>query len=134
MRYFCLILLAFAGTALADSSMPEPPLAYTQLANPKMEAKARELMLSIRCLVCQGQSIADSNAEMAGDMRALIRGRIQNGESPTAIRAWLIERYGSWVSYEPPFSGISAFIWVFPSLFLLAGAMLVKGQYRRRNR
>ena len=58
-------------------------------------------MEELRCLVCQGQSIADSDAELAGDMRDLVRRRIAAGEKPAAIRAWLIERYGNWISYKP---------------------------------
>ena len=58
-------------------------------------------MEELRCLVCQGQSIADSDAELAGDMRDLVRRRIAAGEKPSAIRAWLIQRYGSWISYKP---------------------------------
>ncbi len=59
-------------------------------------------METLRCVVCQGQSIADSDASMAGDMRALVRSRIAAGETPQAIRAWLIERYGDYNSYDPP--------------------------------
>ena len=58
-------------------------------------------MQELRCLVCQGQSIADSDAELAGDMRDLVRRRIAAGEKPEQIRAWLIERYGDWISYRP---------------------------------
>ena len=65
-------------------------------------------MATLRCLVCQGQSIADSDAEMAGDMRALVRDRIRRGERPETIRAWLIARYGDYVTYDPPWSLASA--------------------------
>ncbi len=64
-------------------------------------------METLRCLVCQGQSIADSDAEMAGDMRSLVRQRIAAGESPAQVRAWLIERYGDYVTYDPPLSWIT---------------------------
>jgi hypothetical protein len=69
---------------------------------PRQEREAKALMETLRCLVCQGQSIADSDAEMAGDMRAMVRQRILAGERPEQIRAWLISRYGNWVSYDPP--------------------------------
>jgi cytochrome c-type biogenesis protein CcmH len=91
-------------------------------------------METIRCLVCQGQSIADSDAEMAGDMRSLIRERIQKGEKPEAIRTWLIERYGDWVSYEPPFSGSSVALWLLPLALLLAGVAVMSGRIRRKKR
>lgn len=125
--------LAAAAPALADSSLPPAPLADTQLADPRQERQARALMEEIRCLVCQGQSIADSNAEMAGDMRALIRRRIQAGESPDSIRAWLVARYGNWVSYDPPLEPITWPLWALPILLVLAGLWLARGRFRRRR-
>jgi len=91
-------------------------------------------METIRCLVCQGQSIADSNAEMAGDMRSLIRERIQAGESPESIRAWLISRYGEWVSYQPKLEPATMMLWAAPVLLLLGGLWLARGRFRRRRR
>ena len=106
MRRFVLasgLLAALVGApVLAGSRMAAAPLANVQLADPEQEKQARSLMETVRCLVCQGQSIADSDADMAGDMRALIRERIQKGESPEQVRAWLVERYGDWVTYAPP--------------------------------
>ncbi|MBC7985129.1 MAG: cytochrome c-type biogenesis protein CcmH, partial [Sphingomonadaceae bacterium] len=96
-RILLLALALFATPLHAQSRLPPAPLADEQLADPSQEAAAAALMRSIRCLVCQGQSIADSNAEMAGDMRALIRRRIAAGEQPEAVRDWLIARYGRWV-------------------------------------
>src|SRR3546814_17504407 len=89
------------------SLLPPAEYAYTQLPDPEQEEKALALMETLRCLVCQGQSIADSDAEMAGDMRALVRQRIAAGEEPDAIRAWLIDRYGHWVSYAPPLEPVT---------------------------
>jgi cytochrome c-type biogenesis protein CcmH len=126
--------LLAAAPALADSSLPPAALADTQLADPRQERQARTLMEEIRCLVCQGQSIADSDAEMAGDMRALIRTRIQRGESPEAIRAWLIARYGNWVSYDPPFEPVTWPLWALPVLLILAGLWLARGRFKRRGR
>jgi hypothetical protein len=83
-------------------------------------------MEELRCLVCQGQSIADSNAELAGDMRALVRQRIAAGESPEQVRAWLIERYGDWVSYRPPVEPLTWPLWAAPLLLLLCGAWLLR--------
>src|SRR6187551_2294398 len=94
-------MLAAPVPALGDSSLPPDPYSFTQLSDPKQEAEAVALMETIRCLVCQGQSIADSDAELAGDMRSLIRERIRKGEDPEKIRAWLVDRYGNWVTYEP---------------------------------
>jgi cytochrome c-type biogenesis protein CcmH len=132
------IMLAFglllSTAALADSTMPAAPLANIQLADPAKEAQAKALMDTIRCLVCQGQSIADSNAELAGDMRSLIRERIQKGEKPEDIRAWLVRRYGNWVTYDPPLDRITFVLWAAPILFLLLGIVVAGGTLRRRRR
>jgi cytochrome c-type biogenesis protein CcmH len=127
-------LALIAAPALADSDLPPAPLADTQLADPKQEAQAKALMETIRCLVCQGQSIADSNAELAGDMRALVRERIAAGEKPDAIRAWLVRRYGSWVTYDPPLDRTTWLLWAAPVLFLVVGVMIASRSIRRRRR
>lgn len=80
-RALLFALLLIASPVLADSRLPPAPDANRQLADPAKEAQAKKLMETLRCLVCQGQSIADSDAEMAGDMRALVRQRIAAGES-----------------------------------------------------
>ncbi len=123
-----------AAPAWADSSMPVAPYANKQLPDPKQEAAAKALMESVRCLVCQGQSIADSDAELAADMRAMIRKRIAAGEQPEAIRSWLIERYGDWVSYKPVFDPVTAPLWIAPILFVGLGLWLARGRFRRRAR
>jgi cytochrome c-type biogenesis protein CcmH len=127
-----LALAANATLARADSMMPAAPMANTQLSDPQKEKTAKDLMESIRCIVCQGQSIADSNADMAGDMRALIRQRIEAGESPEQVRDWLVERYGKWVTYKPPLDGETAVLWLTPLLLLGIGALLARGQFKRR--
>jgi len=133
-----LALFLFAGgfgasPALADSSMGAAPLANTALPDPAKEKAAKDLMESVRCLVCQGQSIADSDADMAGDMRSLIRKKIAAGEQPEAIRAYLINSYGDWVSYKPVFDSATAPLWIAPILFLVAGLWLARGRFRRRK-
>lgn len=121
-----LALLLAAGT-------PAPDYGNTQLPDPRAEAQARALMGELRCVVCQGQSIADSDADMAADMRALVRQRIARGDSPTAIRQWLIERYGDYVSYDPPLSGATALLWATPILLLAIGAWIARSSFRRRR-
>lgn len=134
-RLALLLALAAPLTGLqADSSMPAAEYANTQLSDPAKEKAAKELMESIRCLVCQGQSIADSDADMAGDMRALIRQRIDAGEKPEAVRAWLVERYGNWVTYRPPLQGAGSVLWVAPLVFIVLGAFFARGRFRRRKR
>jgi len=127
------IFLATATPVFADSSLPPAPLAYTQLPDPRQEAKAAALMHSLRCLVCQGQSIADSDAEMAGDMRALVRQKIAAGESPDDIRDWLVARYGKWVSYDPPLDAMTAPLWIAPLLLLGIGGWVAYGRFRKHR-
>lgn len=128
-----LLLCMLGGPAHADSSLPAAALANQQLPDKAQEARAHALMETIRCIVCQGQSVADSDADLASDMRALIRRRIAQGESPDAIRDWLIERYGDWISYDPPLSSTTAPLWIAPLLFLALGAWLARGRFRRRH-
>ena len=128
-----LMLLAFSTPLHADSDLPPSRWANQQLPDARQEAAATALMQEIRCLVCQGQSIADSDAELAGDMRALVRTRIARGEAPEAVRRWLVERYGAWVSYRPPVEPLSWPLWAAPIGLLLAGAWLLRGRFRRRG-
>lgn len=127
------VLLAFAAPAIADSLIPPAEYAYTQLKDPKQEAEALALMQTLRCLVCQGQAIADSDAEMAGDMRAMVRRRIEAGETPDQIREWLIERYGNWVTYDPPLEPVTWPLWAAPILLLGLGLYLARGRFRRKK-
>ncbi|SKB25215.1 cytochrome c-type biogenesis protein [Sphingopyxis flava] len=115
----------------AQDRLPPAPYAYQQLNDPAKEAKAKALMETLRCLVCQGQSIADSDAPLAGDMRHEVRTKIAAGESPDTIRKWLVARYGNWVSYDPPFDGATALLWLGPLLFLGVGGWLAFGRFRR---
>ena len=125
--------LLAAQPALADSSLPPAQWANRQLPDPRQEAKARALMEELRCLVCQGQSIADSDAELAGDMRHLVRTRIAAGETPRAIRAWLVERYGHWISYRPPAEPVGWPLWAAPLILLALGALLVRNRIKMRR-
>ncbi len=126
-------LLLLGSPALADSKLPPSPLAYTQLPDPAQEARAKALMETLRCLVCQGQSIADSDAEMAGDMRALVRERVAKGEKPEQIRKWLVQRYGDYVTYDPPLSWVTAPLWLTPIILIVAGLFLARRLFRRRR-
>jgi cytochrome c-type biogenesis protein CcmH len=117
--------------AKADSNQPPAPYAYRQLSDPRQEAQAKALMEELRCLVCQGQSIADSDAELAGDMRSLVRQRIQAGEEPEEVKAWLVARYGSWVSYAPVFGPDTLLLYAAPLLLLLVGGLLAARRLRK---
>jgi len=127
------LALVLAAPALAQSNLPPARYSHTQLENPQQEAEAKALMETLRCLVCQSQSIADSDAEMAGDMRALVRESIKEGQKPEQIRKWLIERYGAWISYKPPLEPLTWPLWAAPLVLLLGGAWLARGRFKRRR-
>lgn len=131
MRWILALALFAAAPALADSNLPPAEWADRQLPDPRQEARARELMETLRCLVCQGQSIADSDAELAGDMRSLVRQRIAAGERPEAVRAWLVSRYGAWVSYQPPVEPLTWPLWAAPLVLLALGGLLAASRLRR---
>ena len=133
MKHLLAALALVSAPVLADSDLPPARWANEQLPDPRQEAAARALMEELRCLVCQGQSIADSDAELAGDMRALVRQRIAAGEEPEQVRAWLVQRYGNWVSYRPPVEPVTWPLWAAPLLLLLAGAWLLRKRMVRRR-
>ena len=134
MRFLVFALaLSLAVPAFADSNLPPAYWAYRQLPDPKQEAKAQALMEELRCLVCQGQSIADSDADLAGDMRDLVRRRIAAGEKPEAIRAWLIERYGDWISYRPTTEPVAWPLWATPVVLLVFGGAIVARRIGRKR-
>ena len=133
MKRALLIALLMAQPLIADSNLPPAYWANRQLPDARQEAKAEALMQELRCLVCQGQSIADSDAELAGDMRDLVRRRIAAGEKPAAIRAWLVQRYGTWISFKPMSESAAWPLWLAPLVLLLIGAWLIRRRIRLRH-
>jgi len=128
---FLLAAMIVGIPATAQDSLPPAPYAYRQLDDPALEARARALMETLRCLKCQSQSIADSDAPMAGDMRSQVRQRIAAGEDPEAIRAWLIERYGDYVSYAPRVTSLTWPLFAAPVLLLALAAWLLRKRFGR---
>lgn len=135
MRALLLALAILAAPAiapaLAQDQMPQAPYANAQLEDPALEAKALELMATLRCLTCQSQSIHDSNAAIAGDMRHQVRSRIAAGEDPDAIRAWMVERYGDYISYEPVVNATTWPLFAIPVMLLLVALGLFWHRMRR---
>ena len=113
----------------AQGNVPPAPYAYRQLADPAKEAKAQALMETLRCLQCQSQSIADSDAPIAGDMRNQVRTRIDAGEDPEAIRAWLIVRYGDYVTYAPRVTKVTWPLFVAPAALLGLATLLLRRRF-----
>lgn len=93
------------------------------LSDPILEARARDLSAGLRCLVCQNQSIDDSDAPLARDLRVLVRERLKAGESDAAVTAYIVDRYGEYVLLKPPFAWNTLLLWLLP-LLVLAGAMV----------
>lgn len=132
MRIILLILaMIVAAPAAAQDKVPPAPYAYKQLEDPAQEAKAKALMDALRCLTCQSQSVADSDASMAGDVRNIVREKIKAGEDPEAVRQWLVARYGDWISYQPPMGGLSILLWLMPLLLLLVGGWVVTRRFKK---
>ncbi len=121
------------GSSWAQDALPPAPYAYRQLDDPAQEAKAQALMSTLRCLKCQSQSIADSDAPMAGDMRHVVRQRIAAGEEPEAIRSWLVERYGDYVSYAPRVTTLTWPLFAVPLVLLALAALLLRKRFGRRS-
>jgi cytochrome c-type biogenesis protein CcmH len=129
-RLVLALLVAFSAPAVAQDLLPPAPYAYRQLDDPALEAKAQALMETLRCLKCQSQSIADSDAPMAGDMRHQVRTRIAAGEDPEHIRGWLIERYGDYVSYKPEVSKTTWPLFAVPVLLLVLALLILRRRLR----
>ena len=136
MRLALLLVLALflSAPAMAQEKVPPAPFAYRQLDNPEQEAKAKALMVTLRCVMCQSQSIADSDAPIAGDMRSEVRTRIAAGEDPEHIRQWLIARYGDYVTYTPQVKPITWPLFAAPVVLLLLAALLLRGRFGRTPR
>ena len=131
MRLLFALLVALATPAAAQDLLPPAPYAYRQIDDPELEARAHALMETLRCLKCQSQSIADSDAPMAGDMRHQVRSRIAAGEEPEAVRAWLVERYGDYVSYKPTVSATTWPLFAIPLLLLALVGLILRRRLGR---
>ena len=118
------LLLSVAVLAGAQTASPDAPT----------ERRLKDLAAELRCLVCQNQTIADSSAPLAVDLRNQIRGQIAQGRSDDQIRGYMVERYGDFVLYRPPFHATTALLWLAPPLLVAGGiAAFVVVVRRRRN-
>lgn len=97
------------------------------------EQRIRQLEEKLRCLVCQNQSLADSNAELAGDLRRQVREQVAAGRSDEQVIAYLVQRYGDFVLYEPPFKPTTALLWIGPFVLLAAALLVLVAVVRRRR-
>lgn len=130
MRLFAALLIALSAIV-----MPAPGHALRPdelLADPKLEARARDLSLKLRCLVCQNQSIDDSDAPLARDLRVLVRERLSAGDSDAQVLEFLVKRYGEFVLLTPPLKTSTILLWASPfAVLILAGGLLLMRARRR---
>lgn len=103
------------------------------LKDPALEARARALSIELRCLVCQSQSIDDSDATIARDLRILVRERLEAGDTDEQVKAFLVDRYGEYVLLKPRFTWHTALLWGAPPALLILGGGLAFGLFRRRR-
>jgi len=120
------LLLAIAGAAFAQSSEIAKP-------DPAVERRMKALAEELRCLVCQNQTIADSNAPLALDLRNQIRAQVAEGRTDTQIREYMTDRYGDFVLYRPPFKATTAILWVGPFAMVALGVVVFLFVVRRRR-
>ena len=128
MKRFCAALLALCSFA-AFGIDSEPPFADTTL-----QARYEALTHGFRCLVCQNETIADSNADLAADLRRQVHAMVAAGKSDAEIRAYMVERYGDFVLYKPPVTAGTVLLWGGPFLLLLIAIVAVTAVVRRRAR
>ena len=128
MRWMAALLLWVPLMAMAQDARPTPE-------DPVANKRAVELAAQLRCLVCQNQSIAESNAELAVDLRRQIREQIEAGKTNAEITTYMVERYGDFVLYRPPMKAATLLLWFGPPLLLLLGIIaLIRYLYERRRR
>ena len=132
MRYLILIVILLASASLpAQIQVNQEPLVFDST---EQQERFNELTEELRCLVCQNQNLADSDAPLAHDLRDEIYKMMQAGRSNDEIKIFLVERYGDFVLYRPPVKGNTLVLWLAPALLLIGGAAFVGLSVRRRNR
>lgn len=134
-RICCVMLILASSSAVADgpASAAGVYLSSGALADTQSEARARAIMRDLRCMVCQSQSVADSDAPLAADMRRWVRWRVAAGMSDAAIRQEMVARYGDMVLMRPAFEGRTWLLWLAPFLLLIAGGGALVTYFRRGN-
>ncbi len=125
----CALMLAAVLLVLTPALAVQPD---EMLRDPKLEARARSIGKELRCLVCQNQSIDDSDAPLAHDLRVLVRRRLLKGDSDDAVKQYIVARYGTYVLLKPPFDPETYLLWFGPLLLVLTGGATVYLFYRRR--
>jgi cytochrome c-type biogenesis protein CcmH len=130
-RFLIALLLGLSCSLIATKSLSVTPA--EQLADPALEQRARDVSKHLRCVVCQNQSIDDSNAPLAADMRRLVRERITAGDSNEQVTQFMVDRYGNFVLLKPPVNKNTLALWVGPFGFLIIGGFIFWITSRRKK-
>ena len=124
-----------AAAASADAGARfQAPTATLTAADPALEARMLAITGELRCLVCQNQTIADSHADLAVDLRQQVREMLQRGQTPDQVRRYMTDRYGDFILYRPPLKAATAALWLGPALLLAIGLISLVVVIRRRAR
>ena len=124
--YLAILLLVFCTQGMARQALPEAD-------DPVLEKRVVKLTSELRCLVCQNQSLADSHADLAIDLKNQVRGQMRAGKTDAEIRAYMVARYGDFVLYDPPFKATTLLLWAGPFVLLLIGVLGLTIYLRNRR-
>lgn len=127
-RIFFFTMLLLVSATVTAIGVDEP------LADPAKQALYEQLVNEVRCLVCQNQTVADSNAPLAADLRREIHRMVESGQSEAEIKTFLTDRYGDFVLYRPRFAGASSLLWIAPGLLAVIGCLVLWRILRRRTK
>jgi cytochrome c-type biogenesis protein CcmH len=127
MRLIALFMMLIISPALATGVDEEV------LADPAQEAEARAIMEDIRCLVCQNQSIENSGADMATDLRRVVRERVLAGDNDDQVHSYMVARYGDWILMRPPVNARTWYLWLMPVFLVLMGLFAARSMMRRHR-
>lgn len=130
-KLFILVLtLTLSVSVLAQRAPVQEPMVFD---NPEQEERFKQLTLELRCLVCQNQNLADSDAQLAHDLRAEVHEMLMAGNTDEEIKTFMVERYGDFVLYRPPVQQNTYLLWVGPFVILLIGAIILRANIKKRS-
>jgi cytochrome c-type biogenesis protein CcmH len=128
--FILLMVLTLSASTLAQQAQVQEPMVF---ASQQQEDRFNQLTQELRCLVCQNQNLADSDAPLAHDLRREVHEMLQTGKSNEEIKQFLVERYGDFVLYRPPVQTNTYLLWLAPFILLLVGAWILRGSIKKRS-
>ncbi len=124
-----IMFFSLSASVMSQSSPVQEPMVFD---TPEQEARFKQLTLELRCTVCQNQNLADSDAQLAHDLRAEVHKMLMAGKSDDEIKQFMVQRYGDFVLYKPPVQTNTYLLWVAPALLLLIGALVLRANIKKR--